>query len=479
MPTKLYGGVARTTINPLLGTRKIGMRLFGDPVQAIESDLTATILVVDDTTARVALVACDLCAIPPPVISELRQRISEDIDTPISHVMINESHTHSSPAFPGYSLDIPEQLALKKNYQDSFMHKVIEAANEAFRKLNPVRIGTGWGNCEIGVYRREKNSHGQEILGAVPEALIDPSVGVIRIDDLKGNPVSILFSYGCHPVTTGPRSMVASSDYPGAARTIVENALGGKAIFLQACGGNVNPKSGIGFEVDCRDAKNRMGAMLAGEVLKVASDIRTHVQPAERTTLGTVPNILFTPLIPVKNDTPGTVKATEETVKLRMIQLPDMDTAEAIQRTWHQTLADKRNSDAPEWEIQTACRYCQWAENLVEAVRKNDTTIDMGIQVIRINDIAIAGITAEVFFETGLTIKSKSPAAHTQVLGYTNGLKCYLPRAEDFPENGWSLDGNYAWPDLMFQAFGLPTAIHPEAEQVIVERTLELIKSQI
>ena len=37
MPTKLYGGVARTTINPLLGTRKIGMRLFGDPVQAIES----------------------------------------------------------------------------------------------------------------------------------------------------------------------------------------------------------------------------------------------------------------------------------------------------------------------------------------------------------------------------------------------------------------------------------------------------------
>ena len=59
MPTELYGGVARTTINPLLGTRKIGMRLFGDPVQAIESDLTATILVVDDTTARVALVACD------------------------------------------------------------------------------------------------------------------------------------------------------------------------------------------------------------------------------------------------------------------------------------------------------------------------------------------------------------------------------------------------------------------------------------
>ena len=33
-------------VNPPLGTGKAGLRLFGDPIQAIESDLTATALVL-------------------------------------------------------------------------------------------------------------------------------------------------------------------------------------------------------------------------------------------------------------------------------------------------------------------------------------------------------------------------------------------------------------------------------------------------
>ena len=100
----------------------------------------------------------------------------------------------------------------------------------------------------------------------MPGAPIDPAVGVIRIDDLEGRPIAIQFSYGCHPVTVGPRSMVASSDFPGAAREVVERELGGMGIFLQGCGGNINPAEGIGYEIDCRDNKNRVGRML-GEKL--------------------------------------------------------------------------------------------------------------------------------------------------------------------------------------------------------------------
>ena len=74
----------------------------------------------------------------------------------------------------------------------------------------------------------------------------------------------------------GPRSKVISSDFPGPARELVENAFGGWAIFLQACGGNVNPLHGIGYEVDCRDNKNRTGLILGGEVVKVAANIRTN-----------------------------------------------------------------------------------------------------------------------------------------------------------------------------------------------------------
>jgi hypothetical protein len=53
--TVLESGAARRVINPPLGTGKGGLRLFGDPIQAMESDLTATVLVLADGAARRAV----------------------------------------------------------------------------------------------------------------------------------------------------------------------------------------------------------------------------------------------------------------------------------------------------------------------------------------------------------------------------------------------------------------------------------------
>ncbi len=61
MGDTLSAGAARRTINPQLGTGKAGLRLFGSPIQAIESDLTATVLVLADGMTKVAVIATDLC----------------------------------------------------------------------------------------------------------------------------------------------------------------------------------------------------------------------------------------------------------------------------------------------------------------------------------------------------------------------------------------------------------------------------------
>ncbi len=63
MDDALHAGAARRTINPPLGIGKIGGRLFGDPIQAIESDLTATALVLRGAGAKVAVLAVDLCTV--------------------------------------------------------------------------------------------------------------------------------------------------------------------------------------------------------------------------------------------------------------------------------------------------------------------------------------------------------------------------------------------------------------------------------
>ncbi|MFH1909503.1 MAG: hypothetical protein ABIL11_19340 [Chloroflexota bacterium] len=481
MSETLYAGAARRIINPPLGTRSPGFRLFGNPIQAIESDLTATALVLANEITKFVIIGIDLSLVGID-LSMSGQRPAEDMRAPISqalgipptHVLLNTSHTHSGAAMPEYMPDSPEQMALKERYRRSLVSWLVEAAVEADQKLQRARIGAGWGECHIGVYRREFRD-GRDVLGEVPGHPIDPSVGVIRVDDLDGNPIAVLFRYSCHPVTMGPRSMVASSDYPGAARQVLEKSLGGLAIFLQGCGGNINPAMGMGYEVNCRDTKDRAGMTLGGEALKVATSIRTNLRAGARRPLGNVPNILFTPWEPVQGDTCTYLGAVEVAVPLEYIELPPLEQAETIHTRWRQTLEERRQHEAQEWEIRVAEKYEQWARVLVDAIKQRHPTCDLYVQGLRVNDIVIVGINAEVFFETGLTTRAQSPFQNTFVLGYSNGTVGYLPRAQDYPPGGWKLEEPYAVPDLIFQVHPHPVALHPDSEQRAIDGTMDLI----
>ena len=94
MSNTLYAGAARKIINPPLGIKRAGIRLFADPLQAIETDLTATAVVLSNQASKVVIVAVDLPAISLPVSSEIRRLIGEAVGTPTSHVLININHTH-------------------------------------------------------------------------------------------------------------------------------------------------------------------------------------------------------------------------------------------------------------------------------------------------------------------------------------------------------------------------------------------------
>jgi len=476
MGTTLYAGAARRAINPQLGTGMPGLRLFGAPIQAIESDLTATVLVLSDGDSKVVVIGVDLCITSVPEAGRLRSAVAEALGTPVSHVLLNLSHVHSSPALPEFMAmtDSTEDVPFRTRYEHDLRRWLAEAAVEADCRLQPARIGAGWGESAIGVYRRELRD-GRDVLGEVPDHPIDPSVGVIRVDDLDGDPIAVVFRYSAHPVTMGSRSQVASPDYPGPAREVLERNLGGLALFLQGCGGNVNPRVGIGYEVDCRDTKNRVGLELGGEALKVAAGLRTTTRAGERRPLGNVPNILFTPWEPVHGDTCTHLAATETTVPLEFDELPSLEQAREILAHWQRTREERVGGDALDWEIRSAKKYELWATKLVAAVEDGHPTHDLHIQAIRVNDVVIAAMDMEVFFETGLEIHDRSPLPDTFVLGYTNGCFGYLPRGKDYPEGGWKIDESYAVPDLIPQAWAMPVILHPDSARRAVEETLDLI----
>jgi hypothetical protein len=479
---ELYAGAARRTVNPPIGTRQTGFRLFGNPVQAIESDLTATALVLADASTKIVVIAIDLSIVGIDLSlrnqrpgQALRLRVAEALGVPVAQVLVNTSHAHSGVALPDYMPDTAEQMALKQRYLESLTRGLVEASVEADRRLQPARIGCGWGESTVGVYRRETRD-GRDVLGEVPDHPIDPSVGVIRVDDLDGDPIAVAFRYSCHPVTMGPRSAVVSSDFPGVAREVVERTIGGLALFLQGGGGNVNPRAGMGFELDCRDTKDRVGLELGGEVVKVAAGIRTHARPGERRLLGNVPNVLFTPWRRVDGHACTHLAAAEATVVLDYVDLPSVEEAEEILLGWQATLEERRAGGAQEWEVRVAERYEDWARLLVDAAGRGEATCDLFLQAIRVDDIVVTGMNAELFYETGLEIRARSPFAETFALGYTNGTIGYLPRAEDHPSGGWDLRATYSVPDLIFQVHPHPVALHPGSERRAIAGTLALIR---
>lgn len=482
MTGELYAGAARRRVNPPLGTRQTGFRLFGNPVQAIESDLTATALVLSAGATKVVVIAIDLSIVGIDLslrkqrpAQEMRTRVADALGIPVTHVLLNTSHAHSGVALPEYMPDSDEQIALKQRYRASLIRGLVEAAVEADGRLQPARVGCGWGTSMVGVYRRETRD-GHDVLGEVPDHAVDPSVGVIRVDDLDGGPIAIAFRYSCHPVTMGPRSAVVSSDFPGVAREVVERSLGGLALFLQGGGGNVNPRAGMGYEVDGRDTKRRAGLELGGEVVKVAAGIRTNTRRGERRALGNVPDILFTPWEPVEGHRATTLAASEASVALDYVDLPPASEAMEILQRWQATLEERRAGSAQEWEVRVAEKYEDWARLLVEAASAPRATCDLFVQAIRVDDIVVTGLNAELFFETGLEIRARSPFPDTLALGYTNGTIGYLPRAEDHPPGGWDVHARYAVPDLIFQVHPHPAALHPDSEQRAVDATMALVR---
>ena len=120
----LYAGVERVNINPPIGIKRPGIRLFADPIQSIESDLTATALVLHYNDTKIAILACDLAFIAIQVDKILRENIGKEIGTTRSHIMINCSHTHSGPAFPSWIEEQTEQMRLQEEYQENLIRKL-------------------------------------------------------------------------------------------------------------------------------------------------------------------------------------------------------------------------------------------------------------------------------------------------------------------------------------------------------------------
>jgi hypothetical protein len=89
----------------------------------------------------------------------------------------------------------------------------------------------------------------------------DPTLSLLSFSDCDGRPIATLFHLACHPVTVYPFHKGISPDWPGLVATSLEAALGGLALFLQGCAGDIVPaRRGL-------EACDRMARLIAERAL--------------------------------------------------------------------------------------------------------------------------------------------------------------------------------------------------------------------
>ena len=98
------------------------------------------------------------------------------------------------------------------------------------------------------------------------------------------------------------------------------------------------------------------------------------------------------------------------------------------------------------------------------------------MQAIRVGDVVVAGMNAELFFESGLEIRARSPFPTRSRSASRTGRSgtCRAPRTTRRAAGGSTQ--RYAVPDLIFQVHPHPVALHPGSERRAVEATLALIE---
>src|SRR5215469_7829307 len=274
--------VAKTEITPPPGLPMYGFfdRIKDNKLSTGTLDpLYARVLVLEVGERRLALVTLDLGrTFNEYELAKLRQRIKNSAG--ISLLVVTASHTHSGPNI----LDIYSG-GRPPGWETNAVEKIADAVEQASHHLVDAQIGTARGEVYIGYNRRQVGPDGKvTMLWTNPEkqptAPLDPSVLVIRIDDLRGKPVAILVNYACHPVILGPDNLKYSADFVGTMASTVEKSFNSAPLcfFLQGADGDINPYYATTLLTDGALAKRDWtGEQLGKEAARIAKTIRTEV----------------------------------------------------------------------------------------------------------------------------------------------------------------------------------------------------------
>jgi hypothetical protein len=359
-------------------------------------------LVLDNGSTRAALVAVDAAAIPGDLYDKVRARAATDLGIPASQLLISASHTHSVP----FRLDAGVEETILRGLRDSIA------------RLQPARVAWGTGVSYINVNRDRIDPKTQRWWeGPNYDGPSDKTVAVVRVDTPAGEPIAVYYSYAVHGVITGTLDMI-SGDIPGAASRYVEESLGGGAVALFASGaaGDQNP---IYFNQTYELREIRIA-----DYAKRGEDISNAMPPGGQGLDRDNPRVqLLMDQQKRMNETLGQMLGEAVLHVMREgLETPAADTTLRGAQASFSCPARRRTDSG---RAGTPGTYVDAGE------------VAIGLAALRIGDVYIGAVNAEVYNEIAQRLKRESPFKHTTMSTLTNGMAQtgYIPSDEAFGYN--------------------------------------------
>ena len=420
----LQAGAATSNITPWLGVTMPGSfhPRYGEDVH---DELLAKALVIDNGDVRIAMVTCDLIAIPEAIANAVKARIEERCGISPECVMVNATHTHS-----GAGVSNLLGMGEDEGYTTWLPLKVADAVELAIKRMRPARAGfASVMEDRISFYRRWLMKDGTVRMNpglnnpdlVRPMGEIDPELAMMYVEGVDGTPISVVASFSLHYVGTGNVGEV-SADYFGQFFNLMRHYLGGNCvpILWNAASGQINNNDYSGERI-WRDRGHtrarRMANVLAGHVL-------TEIQLMDL-------------------DEELALEAVTGTLEFsrKVITETDLDVAEQILAGGYEyeegPFSWVVGQPVPKDRVGVYARQCQRLAALPEQMTAP-------VQAIRLGDAAILALPGEIFVETGLRIKAQTSASPLMLVSLANGSIGYVCTDEALTQEG----GYETWASL-------------------------------
>lgn len=362
-------------------------------LQGQEGKLQATAIVIQGEV-QLCIVSVDILMMHRDFLDLAARSIESTCGIPFDHILINASHTHHAPS-----------TVTIHDYQrdEEFCRRTVVAIVQAAKEANARAAATP---TSQGVYRLgQEATVGQNSRQLLKDGLIywigprddfvrptdpfDSDLPVLAFRQADGPLAGIMFNHSTHCI--GTRTGKRSPSFYGLAAQELEQQHGVPVGFLSGAAGSTH-----NLLLDCDEMIFRIKSAL-NDALGKARPMHSHRLASH------------------KMEFQFSVRTFDE--------------------------------QAEDLAVSTYCRkYApQHADDIVRVFRESrlklkpmqGQTLSTWLQVMRIGDVYLVGVPAELFTVFGLEIKRRSPFRNTFVCGLSNDYVGYLPSRQGFADGGY------------------------------------------